>query len=323
MKKICLMRLIFFMSSVVIATHGRAQVGIGTNGVENPSAKLEVKSSTQGFLPPRVNLTGTTDVSTVTSPATGLLVFNLATANTGAAAVSPGYYYYDGTKWQRMISPDGAETLTNKTISGSANTITNVSLTSGVTGTLPIANGGTGQTTANAALNALLPSQTSNANKVLVTNGTSTSWETNVALTSAILGTINTTSGNIGQNTNTGTYIDLPNGKWSVQVTMMAKTGNSGTFWIRTFFSDATSGTNPTNDAIGSQLVSSLIQGSPKYNMIIGTIILNNTSGASKRYFYRTSAFDVYDGGTLTGMTLENFAKTNWGENSIVAYPMN
>lgn len=45
-----------------------------------------------------------------------------------------------------------------------------------VTGTLPIANGGTGQITANAALNALLPSQTANAGKVLSTNGTDTSW---------------------------------------------------------------------------------------------------------------------------------------------------
>ena len=37
----------------------------------------------------------------------------------------------------------GTETLTNKTINGSNNTITNVSLTTGVTGVLPVANGGT------------------------------------------------------------------------------------------------------------------------------------------------------------------------------------
>jgi hypothetical protein len=37
--------------------------------------------------------------------------------------------------------------VSGATISGSANTISNVSLTSGVTGTLPIANGGTGATT--------------------------------------------------------------------------------------------------------------------------------------------------------------------------------
>jgi hypothetical protein len=41
----------------------------------------------------------------------------------------------------------GSQTVTNKTISGSNNTITNVSLTAGVTGTLPVANGGTGATT--------------------------------------------------------------------------------------------------------------------------------------------------------------------------------
>lgn len=41
------------------------------------------------------------------------------------------------------LSITGTQTPTNKTISGATNTITNVSLTSGVTGTLPVANGGT------------------------------------------------------------------------------------------------------------------------------------------------------------------------------------
>ena len=45
-----------------------------------------------------------------------------------------------------------------------------------ISGTVPIANGGTGQTTANAAINALLPSQTSNSGKVLSTDGSNTSW---------------------------------------------------------------------------------------------------------------------------------------------------
>lgn len=49
----------------------------------------------------------------------------------------------DGT----LVLENNAQTLTNKTISGSSNTITNVSLTAGVTGTLPVASGGTGATT--------------------------------------------------------------------------------------------------------------------------------------------------------------------------------
>lgn len=45
-------------------------------------------------------------------------------------------------------------------------------------GVLGISGGGTGQTTATAAFNALAPSQSSNANKVLVTDGTNASWST-------------------------------------------------------------------------------------------------------------------------------------------------
>ena len=48
-----------------------------------------------------------------------------------------------------------------------------------LTGTIDIANGGTGQTTANAAFNALVPSQSGNTGKYLTTNGTDTSWATN------------------------------------------------------------------------------------------------------------------------------------------------
>lgn len=39
-----------------------------------------------------------------------------------------------------------------------------------------IVNGGTGQITANAALNALLPSQTANSGKFVTTDGSNTSW---------------------------------------------------------------------------------------------------------------------------------------------------
>lgn len=62
--------------------------------------------------------------------------------------------------------------------SGTLTNTTGLPLTTGVTGTLPIGNGGSGQTTANAALNAFLPSQATHAGKYLQTNGTDTSWQT-------------------------------------------------------------------------------------------------------------------------------------------------
>ena len=64
-------------------------------------------------------------------------------------------YYSNGT-----LLKDVSETLTNKTISGASNTIT-VRLANDVSGTLPIANGGTGASTAMTAATALLPDQTS------------------------------------------------------------------------------------------------------------------------------------------------------------------
>lgn len=47
-----------------------------------------------------------------------------------------------------------------------------------ITGTVPITQGGTGATNANAALNALIPAQAGNSGKLLTTDGTDASWVT-------------------------------------------------------------------------------------------------------------------------------------------------
>ena len=87
-----------------------AQTGIGTT-TPNASAKLEIASSTQGFLPPRLLLTGTTDITTIknsagnsVTPATGLLVYNTATTSNAANNVVPGYYYWNGTSWIQIAN---------------------------------------------------------------------------------------------------------------------------------------------------------------------------------------------------------------------------
>lgn len=76
-----------------------AQTGIGTT-TPHASAKLEVASNSQGFLPPRVALTATNSSSPVNNPANGLMVFNTVTAGTNPYQVVPGYYYWDATGQQ-------------------------------------------------------------------------------------------------------------------------------------------------------------------------------------------------------------------------------
>lgn len=78
------------------------QVGIGTK-TPHSSAMLELSSSSKGFLPSRIALTGKTDVTTIASPATGLLIYNTATAGTSPNNVTPGFYYFDGTAWVGII----------------------------------------------------------------------------------------------------------------------------------------------------------------------------------------------------------------------------
>jgi len=89
-----------------------------------------------------------------------------------------------------------------KTDNASAN-ITGGSIT-GITD-LAIADGGTGASTATAALNNLLPSQTSNANKYLQTDGTNATWDAVSLSTSDITGTLPVANGGTGVTSSTGT----------------------------------------------------------------------------------------------------------------------
>ncbi|WP_449388518.1 hypothetical protein [Chryseobacterium lineare] len=71
------------------------QVGIGTSSPD-ASAALEVASTNKGMLIPRVALTGSTDQTTIPSPATGLLVYNI-----GSSGLSyEGYVFWNGLEWR-------------------------------------------------------------------------------------------------------------------------------------------------------------------------------------------------------------------------------
>ena len=171
---------------------------------------------------------------TIAASSTGLFVDK--TSNNGSAVIpagtqaqrdsSPGAGYfrydstlnamefYDGTIWQIVSTSSNSVS----TWSGGVTGLTPAAATTGAVtlgGTLSIGSGGTGQTSAPAAANALLPSQTGNAGEVLTTDGSNLSWiptvtsivaGTNITITPGGTGavTINATAGAAGVTTFSG-----------------------------------------------------------------------------------------------------------------------
>jgi hypothetical protein len=92
-------------AGLLISIQVIAQTGIGTS-TPNASAKLDVSSSTLGFLPPRVTLTAANTFSPIvgtSSAATGLLVYNL-----GSVGLQAGYYYWNGANWATIATATSA-----------------------------------------------------------------------------------------------------------------------------------------------------------------------------------------------------------------------
>ena len=109
-----------------------------------------------------------------------------------------------------------------------------------ITGTLAIANGGTGQTTANAAFNALAPSQTGNSGKYLTTNGTNTSWDAIDISTADITGVLPAANGGTGVNNSTRT------------ITLGGNLTTSGAFNTTLTATNTTSITLPTTGTLAT-----------------------------------------------------------------------
>lgn len=108
--------------SFILSAQIFAQTGIGTT-TPNSSAKLDVYSTDKGFLPPRVALTATNVSGPITSPATGLFVYNTATTGTAPNNVVPGYYYWNGSAWVNFIVSNTSIGLTNDQV-GTSYTLT-------------------------------------------------------------------------------------------------------------------------------------------------------------------------------------------------------
>ncbi|WP_445715286.1 hypothetical protein [Flavobacterium sp.] len=94
MKKNLIYLLILINSSLL------AQVGVGTT---TPQATMDISSTNDGLLIPRIALSAT-NVATVLTPTTSELVYNTATSAAGPNQVTPGFYYWDGSLWIRLAT---------------------------------------------------------------------------------------------------------------------------------------------------------------------------------------------------------------------------
>jgi hypothetical protein len=150
-----------------------------------------------------------------------------------------------------------------------------------ISGTIAIANGGTGQTTANAAINALLPSQTGNSGKVLSTNGTDTSW---LAVSGS--GTVTSVTGTAPVSVATGTTTPV--------ISMAAATTSVNGYLTSTDWNTF----NGKQNAFGSQTANYVYAapdgtaGTPTFRALVATD-LPSLSGTYVPYTGATAAVDL------------------------------
>lgn len=82
--------------SLFVMASAYAQVGVGTEGAPVASAQLEVRSTTKGFLPPRM----TTEQRNAISNGPGGAAAGLVVYNTTISQLE----YYNGTSWSPLVT---------------------------------------------------------------------------------------------------------------------------------------------------------------------------------------------------------------------------
>jgi hypothetical protein len=118
MKKIILAAV--FIIALFITTSSNAQVGIGVSTADrNPSAQLDVFSTTKGLLPPRMTYA---QRNAIVNPGAGLIVYCTNCGTNGEMQ------YYNGSSWTNMVGGAAADAAGNVTIGNQVWTTQNLNV---------------------------------------------------------------------------------------------------------------------------------------------------------------------------------------------------
>lgn len=227
----------------------------GTTNLTSPAVTTSLTTPSTTFA--LVNTTATT-----VNLAGAATAVNIGAA-TGTATVNNTTLAAKAITASTTLNVTGASTLTGAVgapggvtgpITSSSATITGGSIT-GITD-LAVADGGTGASTAAAALNNLLPSQTSAANKYLQSDGTNASWDAVTVSTVDITGTLPIGNGGTGQTSFTNGQLLIGNstGNTLTPATLTAGSGvtiTNGSGAITVAFSGPGAGSVTSVDVSG------------------------------------------------------------------------
>jgi trimeric autotransporter adhesin len=115
MKKLTTTLVLFVIGMFILKAQTNTFPASGSGGIgtitPNASSLLEVKSTTQGMLVPRMTLIQRDAIAT---PATGLLIYQTNS--------TPGFYYFTGTVWTALKPSTPSKTLNNLTAPTKINT---------------------------------------------------------------------------------------------------------------------------------------------------------------------------------------------------------
>jgi len=102
----CIAMVLMTLATTAIAQTQAIHTLKMTDGTENRAyntdALIDMQSTSRGLLLPRVELTSTTATAPLATHTAGMVVYNTVSAGSGGTAVSPGYYYNDGTQWVKI-----------------------------------------------------------------------------------------------------------------------------------------------------------------------------------------------------------------------------